>query len=224
MTLNEIVATVRNNISDGLSGLVGNYSYSIEQLAEEVVLMRAKLLVSRLMRGKVQLKYYYQTIDYVMLKPQDISGVDHMPSGKKSLGFIIPSILSSINDDSEIVMVYTLDRERRFKVYRTIAYRDHKYRIKTKRSPFVYLDTSPDGDGMISGYLMNTGRYESIRSLVVQGVFSNPMDVKGMTADVEFPCPLEMQNDIISAMTSQYVIYYRQLNVPPLPNTQTSSV
>lgn len=217
-------SAIRNNISDGLSGLVANYSYSIEQLEDEVILMRAKLLTEWLRKGVVNIKYFYQTFGNVSLIPVDISVSPELRSYVNSLGFSVPRIISTINDDNESVLAYTLDRSRQFKVYRSINFRDHKYKLKTKRAPFVYLDTSTTTEGMLNGYLMNTGKYESIRAMIIQAVFSNPMDVPGYTRFKEFPAPLEMQNDIISRITGRYVNYYRQLNLPKLPNTQTSPV
>ena len=96
-----------------------------------------------------------------------------------------------------------------------------KYRLKTKRAPFIYLDTSIDGQGMIKGWLMNTTSYETIRSITLQGVFTNPLDVPGFGLDTEFPGTMESQNDIIAALTAQYVQYYRGMNIAPQPNTQT---
>lgn len=224
MTLNEIASAIRNHISDGLSGAVANYSYSIEQLQAEIILMRNKLLSERSRQGKVNLKQYYQTYPGIILHPKDISASPVLKAYKKALGFTSPRILATINDDYEVVLAYTLDNERTFKVYRTIAYRDHKYRQKTKRAPFVYLDTSTDAEGFVQGWLLNTGSYESIRSINLQAVFANPLDVPGFTEDTEFPAPLESQNDIIAALTAQYVQYYRQMNIIPRSNTQTDTV
>lgn len=224
MTLNEIASAIRNHISDGLSGAVANYSYSVEQLKEEIILMRNKLLFERATAGKVNLKQYYQTYPGVILNPEDISASKVLTSYKRALGFTSPRIISTINDESEVVLIYTINNERSFKVYRTIEYRDHKYRQKTKRAPFVYLDTTIDAEGFVKGWLMNTTQYESIRAITIQAVFSNPMDVPGFNEDKEFPAPLESQNDIITALTAQYVQYYRQMNIIPRPNTATDTV
>jgi len=222
MTLNEIASAIRNHISDGLSGAVANYSYSIEQLQAEIILMRNKLLSARADQSKVNLKQYYQTYPGVILQPADISASPVLKSYKRALGFTSPKILSTINDDYEVVLIHTIDNERSFKIYRTTEYRDHKYRQKTKRAPFVYLDTSTDKNGFVKGWLMNTGQYEGIRSINIQAVFANPMDVPGFTEDTEFPSTFESQNDIIAALSAQYIQYYRQLNLAPQPNTQTS--
>ena len=224
MTLNEIASAIRNHISDGLSGAVANYSYSVEQLEAEIILMRNKLLSERSRQGKVNLKQYYQTYPGIILDVKDISASPVLQAYKRSLSFTSPKILSTINDDYEVVLIYTIDNERSFKVYRTTDYRDHKYRQKTKRSPFVYLDTSTDSNGFVKGWLLNTGKYESIRALTMQAVFANPMDVPGFNNESEFPAPLESQNDIIAALTAQYVQYYRQMNIAPQPNTGTSIV
>lgn len=221
MTINEMASAIRNHIKDGLSGAVANYSYSIEQLQEEIILMRNKLLMERSRQGKVNLKQYYQTMPGVILEPADISASPVLKSFKRALGFTIPRVLSTVNDDYEVILAYTLDNERSFKIYRTTDYRDHKYRLKTKRAPFIYLDTSIDGQGMIKGWLMNTTSYETIRSITLQGVFTNPLDVPGFGLDTEFPGTMESQNDIIAALTAQYVQYYRGMNIAPQPNTQT---
>ena len=224
MTLNEIASAIRNHISDGLSGAVANYSYSIEQLEAEITLMRNKLLFERARQGKVNLKQYYQTYPGVILEPADISASPVLTAYKRALGFSSPRILSTINDNYEVVLIHTIDNERTFKVYRTIDYRDHKYRQKTKRAPFVYLDTSTNAEGTVKGWLMNTGSYESIRAITIQAVFADPMDVPGFNGDSEYPAPLESQNDIIAALTAQYVQYYRQMNIVQRPNTQTDPV
>jgi len=181
MTLTQIASAIRNHIKDGLSGDVANHSYSIEQLEQEIILMRNKILMERSRAGKVNLKQYYQTMAGVILEPEDISGNPKFKAYKRALKFTIPRILSTVNDDYEVITAFTIDNERSFKIYRTTDYRDHKYRVKTKRAPFIYLDTSMDKDGNIPGWLMNTTSYENVRAITLQGVFANPMDVPGFT-------------------------------------------
>lgn len=230
MTLNEITAAIRNRVSDGLSGNISNQAYSIKQLEEEVDIERAAYIQSYADSGrKINPKYMYQSIDGLHVKCMDLS--NNAPCGFTS-GEGVPAVkipaVASTFDDSAIEYIGLMNKQEKFIVYYdTDSMENHKYRLRTKKRPFVWVDTAPDSSGMMTAYLMNAGKYFNLKYMSVRAIFEHPTQV-GVDSpgfgDKEYPAPGHVQKHIIDTLTAKYVEYFRKMNIPPLPNTQSDPV
>ena len=103
----------------------------------------------------------------------------------------------------------------------------HKYRVKTKNLPFIWIDTTPDESGQMTAFLMNAGKYSNLKYLSMRSIFEHPTRVNSANAgfgDMEYPAPGHIQKEIIKNLTEDYIRYFRQLNVMPQPNTQSDPV
>jgi hypothetical protein len=228
MTLNEISSTIENNISDALSGAIANRATSTEQLEAEVDLLREKLVFEQLKAGKIDLKYFLQNIDSIKLECRDfVKDCGAWKSGDSLPSIKIPKLLATAND-SQIEYIGIANMHRGFKVYYDVEdIRMHKYRLKTANSPFAWVDMTPDGDDMVTIYFFNFNKYDGMKFVSIRAAFASPLNVKPLDPllrEKEYPAPGFMQEMIISTLTERYIRYYRQLNVPAQPNTQTDNV
>ena len=76
----------------------------------------------------------------------------------------------------------------------------------------------------MDAYLFNLGP-NGLRFLSIRAIFDDPvkiLDSDGLFGvDEEFPAPSAVQEMIIDKITQKYIQYYKNLNHPYQPNTQT---
>lgn len=230
MTLNEITSAIRNRVSDGLSGNISNQAYSIKQLEEEVDLERAAYIQTYSDSGrKMNAKYMYQSIDGMHVECHDLS--QNAPCGFSS-GSGVPAVkippVASTFDDSAVEYFGLMNKQEDFIVYfDTDSISNHKYRHRTAKRPFIWIDTSPDKEGMMTAFLLNAGKYSTLKYISIRAIFEHPSTIGNTDpsyGDKEYPAPGHVQKHIIDTLTEKYVRYFRQMNIPPLPNTQSDPV
>ena len=230
MTINQMSSTIRNRISDGLSGNITNVAYSLEQIEDEIDLMRATLVENlKKTPNKVNTDHLLQTLDRLCIECRDIgNGMDDCLM-KVSTGIEVASVKIPAPIAKHLKYVGTVDKMNAFKIYfDTEDLVNHKYRIRTKRAPFVWADlASRDSAGLITLYFFNMGKYNPLKYVSVRGVFESPMNALSINpeyGEIEYPAPAHIQEAIIEALVNKYVFSYRKLNIPPLPNTQSDPV
>ena len=224
MTHNQIASTIRNHISDGLSGAIADEEISIEQLLDEIDLTRASLIVKNALTMKVDYKYFMQSLDSIPITCKSMStscGV-YIP-GDSIPSIEIPSILP-IAGDRGIEFIGTNDMSTSFDIYyHPEDIRDHKVRMVTRRRPYVWVDLAVNPKGMLTVWFFNFGSYNPLKKIKFRGVLNSPMKaINGYSVNTtEYPAPADVQQEIINFLTSKYINYYRALNIQPTANTQT---
>ena len=223
MTKSEMRSTIKNNVTDALSGAVANFSLPNKQIESEIDLVRSDLLFKDSKQfGKVNLKYYYQNIDDLEILCEDISNTC-TKFGLKALRVRVPRVIETVHDEAINYMGH-IDNMYSYKVYYNVnQVQMHKYRAKTSRKPFVWVDTSSADDHYMYMYLFNFPKLNPLKVLKVIGVFENVSFVSALngTENSEYVAPQHMQERIIVTLTERYIRYYRQLNVNKEPNTGT---
>lgn len=223
MTYEQLASAIKNNVSDGLKS-PNQFSYSIEQLIDEALLLRARIIYEKSTTYKVNSKYFTQKISKISLSCEKLNGPCSVPIDDIEMSFKIPKPADTAKDDA-ISFIGPIDNSASFKIYYDDMYRFHSYRSRTAHKPFVFVDLAfEDDDGRVYAYLMNASKYKEIKYLTIRGVFANPKlaSVFPNFYEDEFAAPYDVQSHIIDQMTQKYISYYRQLNMPPQPNTQSS--
>jgi hypothetical protein len=80
---------------------------------------------------------------------------------------------------------------------------------------------------MLTLWFFNWSDWNPLEWIRVRGIFEHPMRIhldNPEQGDNEYPAPLHMQKAIVEALTEKYVRYYRQLNTPKVPNTQSDNI
>jgi hypothetical protein len=144
----------------------------------------------------------------------------------------VPSIkippLSSVFGDKAIEFLGLVNMQESFAVYFSPDdIRNHKYRIKTNKRPFAWVDLASDKNGQQTIYFFNLGKFNPLKFVKLRAIFSHPSSVNSdnpNSLDMEYPAPDYMQDAILDVLTEKYIRYYRQLNVPSVPNQQNDII
>jgi hypothetical protein len=222
MTLAEMASAVRNHVVDGLNG-VSTTSFSLEQLQDEIILTTSAIVLKLSAQGLLDINKLTQRIDGIRIECRDLSANCSVESAIGAPHFVIPNINRGAQEP--IQFIGTLDGELSFKVYYDRDYRYHKYRLASSRSPFAWVSTTANMEGMHDVFLFNMGKYNELQFISIDALFDNPYDLLktpyyDQFASAEFYAPSFVQKEVIDSLTQQYVNYYRQLHMQPKPNTQ----
>lgn len=220
MTIKEFGSTVRNHINDGLKGTIPDTSYSPDQLINEGFLWRNRLMYEMSTQVKIDIKFFYNTIDSVPIEEMDLSLNPVIKSGMCRSYVKIPRIFTVHNvDPIEFLSIGPVSKEKSFKIYYDKKFKHHDYRFMTSKSPYAFVDTSITSKNYIYAYLFNISKFKDIRYLTIRALFENPSKLPNDDCcleleNQEFPAPGWMQEMIIEKLTYQYINQYRNMNIP----------
>lgn len=227
MTNKQLISAIRNHINDGLKGAIPDTSYSLGQLRDEAYQMRNRLMFEMSSKVKLDIKFFFNTIDSIPIEEMDLSTDVVIKSGICRSYIKIPRIFFvNIVDPVEFIGIGPVSKNKSFKIYYDYKYKTHSTRFLTNKRPFVFVDTSITTKKYITAYLYNIDRYKDIRYLSVRALFENPYDIASKDCcinidNMEFPAPGWMQNMIIEKLSWSYVNQYRKLNIPDYSITNT---
>lgn len=218
MTHSEMASTIRNRVSDGLSGAIADQSFNVQQLMAEIDLVRADLIDKRENTVKLDPKYLVQKIGNIPIVCRNMSEdcliqepCSDVPSIK------IPRIIPTFGDDA-VEYLGTMNMQEDFLVYyHPDDIQHHKVKKRTKHRPYAWVDLSPNKDNTITIWLLNWGKFNPLKFMRIRAIFEHPTRVDMLDPNIhdqEYPAPLHLQSSIIDTLTEKYVRYFRQLNVP----------
>jgi len=70
--------------------------------------------------------------------------------GRNAMHFEIPPLINDLGSQA-IKFVGSVDRQVNYYVYMTDAFRYHKYRKRSADEPYVYIEPTPNENGMYDG-------------------------------------------------------------------------
>ena len=223
MTLEEIASSIRNNIGNGLKE-VSNFSYSLEQIKDEISNVRSQLILENSKAGVLNHSYFSQRRENLSLENSVFPEEGYSESNQNVLKVMIPK-LAMTRDNSAVLYVGPSDMSLNLKIYYDYNHvKTHKYTRVLKNRPYAFIDLAQDSDGDVPLFVFNNSP-TPFRKVTVRALFDDPVRIleeDGIFADdEEFPAPLAVQELIIDRITSKYITYYKKLNHPNEPNDQT---
>ena len=220
-TVSKIASTIDNNARNGEHG-VTNSAIPITQIEQEVITERMSILFEATRKGNIPLQGLYQDINGIPVDSMDIAKIRQVSSGQKVKHFTVPKIASLFGEDAIDYIGSPLRDAFSWKVYTDNRFTMHKYKSVTHSKPFIWIDSSPREDGNYDAFLFNYPKL--IQFISMTAIFENPYDVLDYSGGVrtdEFPAPEWVVEEIISRLSKKYIYFYRQLNAPSQPNTQS---
>ena len=230
-SIDRLTDMIINDVRSGLRGQHQNMSMSKEQLSEEVVLTRLAVIKEYMLKGILPVKDLLMSLNCI---PVDCDTLDKCKCrgsvcGEPTAHFQIPQILFDFGIGNAIEYIGSSDKQHPFLVYskpidKIKTY--HKYRKRGKQKPWVYIDVTPNSEGLIDCYIFGA---PLIKQVSVVAVFKDPRQLE------EFQCGCDSENkeatlqdtnlnfiDILikDRLVQQKLRYYRQLATPILPNDQ----
>lgn len=228
MTLDELTAAVQNEISAGTEG-VTNFSYSYEQLEDEVTLMYSGLLESYSKQPFFVPENYMQGIDCIKLDKKCLTNCCKVGGKRPVWHFEIPQLVNINHNKKVINYLGIADKlneanfSKEFSWYfDTKDMISHGYRILANKNPFVWIDPAVNGHSMHDVYLFNAPGY-GLKFVSIRAIFRNPKAILAYDCcdkNNGFQIDDKIAQKILQVLPQQKIAYYARLNSQP--NTQSS--
>lgn len=203
----------------GMAGYEATLNMSLEQLEDEVVEERLMIIKQYSMKNLIPRKDLMYSLNCIEL---DCKSLDKCceadPDDEIVAHFEIPQIVNDFGEQA-IEYIGSTDKQIRFKVYTTPNFKYHKHRMRGKKKPFVYIDTTPNENNLYDGYVFNAPLLER---LSIIAIFKDPRQVANLSC-----CNFTDADNLtwIATETKQSLIkkklaYYRQYYPQPQQNNQ----
>lgn len=232
-SIERLADAVFNDVVSGLRGYHQNMSMSKEQLQEEIVQMRLAVIKEYMLKGILPIDDLVMAINCI---PVDCDTLDKCRCSGTACGtptahFQIPQILLDFGLGNSIKYIGSSDRQHPFLVYTHNIDKIkniQKYRKRGKNRPWVFIDVTPNSEGLIDCYIFEA---PLIKQVSVTAIFKDPRQLEDFQCNcdegVEQDRVTHMDNnfnflDIVikDRLTQQKLKYYRQYATPVLPNDQ----
>ena len=219
MIIKKLADAIYNDVVSGLQGYHHNPSISMDQLEDDVVDERLQILNEHFIKGNLPIKDLVTAVNCI---PVDCKDLERCRC-RESIGttptahFEIPQVFNNSID-----YVGSIDRQLPF-IFYTSSYQwnfYHKFRKRGKNKPFVFIDTSPNENGMYDAYIFNA---PMIKQISVVAIFKDPRQLENYAccSDLDDDNLSFLNNEIKRRLTEKKLRYYRQLAMQPLPNDQS---
>lgn len=224
--IEKLASAIRNDVVSGLRGYYTNLSMSLEQLMDEIIDERLQILKEYSIKGVLPVKDLYLSINCVPVDCKDLercrcAGQDDCLT--PTAHFEIPQI---VNDYGSLSIDYigSTDRQNPFIYYTSsTAYRYHKYRKRGKNRPYVWIDTTPNENGMYDCFVFNA---PLLGQVSITAIFKDPRQLEkyGCCAELKDNNMTFINNEIKKRLTEKKIRYYKQLALPNMPNNQSYAI
>ena len=221
--IQRLASAVYNDVVSGLRGYHQNISLSMEQLEQDIIDTRLALIKQYQLKGQLPTKDLMMSINCI---PVDCKNIEKCTCSKDygtpTAHFEIPQLLMDFGK-SPIEYLGTIDKTTSFSFGTSIhQMKYHKYSRRGKNRPYVFIDTTPNENGMYDCFVFNAPLLSQVS---ITAIFKDPRQinelssscncVEGMDNNMSF-----INNEIKKRLTEKKIRYYRQLQAPVLPNDQ----
>lgn len=198
-------------------------SLTIEQIEDEIVQTRLKVIKEYQMNGVLPSRDLLLSINCINIDCKDIERCpicNNKKKGELIMHFEIPQIITDFGIKS-IAYVGSPDRQNPFEVYTSIAQWSlyHKYKRRGKNKPYIFIDTTPNENGMYDCYVFNA---PLMKTITMVAMFKDLRQVEELGC-----CNEDLANqyswideEIQKRIVQQKVNIYRQMKTQILPNNQ----
>lgn len=221
MNIEKTVSAIHNDVVSGLPGLAHQPRFSLEQIEDDVVEERLVVIKEYASKNLLPVKDLAITISCIPVDCDSLSqccgNFDELPTNH----FKIPQTLNDFGFEG-IQYIGSVDMHVPFKVYTTHAFRRHKHKRRGGEKPYVWINTTPDAEGMYNGYVFNAPLISVLTATIIP---KDPrqLDKYACCNQDAFDNKSFIDREVRKRVTEAYVRYYRQLITANTPNTQTAN-
>lgn len=225
MYIEKLASQIRNDVTSGLKGYHQNLSMNMEQLQDEIVACRLAILNEYFLKGIFPIKDLLIAINCIDV---DCESLERCSCGKTDQGqtikhFEIPQIVTQYGKQA-IDYIGSSDRQNKFTVISSLSeLKTRQYKRRGLSKPYVWIDYSPNANGMLDCFLFNA---PFVKQVSIVAVFKDPRQLNRYsccnTDELNGP---DVNNSFIDQLvkdklTKEKLYYYRQAVAPRLPNDQ----
>ena len=180
-SIKRLADAIHNDIVSGLRGYHTNLSLSTEQLEQDIIDLRLLIIKEYMMQGILPVQDLLTSLNCI---PVDCDSLDKCGCNASNCGsdpvahFQIPQLLFDYGLKKAIYYIGTTDRQNPFIVYTKPFDRIstiQKYRKRGKNKPWVYINITPNQDGLLDCYIFDA---PLIKSVTVVGIFKDPRQLE----------------------------------------------
>lgn len=218
--IQRLASAVYNDVVSGLRGYHQNISLSMEQLEQDIIDTRLALIKQYQLKGQLPTKDLMMSINCI---PVDCKNIEKCTCSKDygtpTAHFEIPQLLMDFGK-SPIEYLGTIDKTTSFSFGTSIhQMKYHKYSRRGKNRPYVFIDTTPNENGMYDCFIFNV---PLLKVISITAIFKDPRQL------ANYSCCMENQDinytwldsEIKQQVAKSKIYYYRQLAAPLKPNNQ----
>ena len=223
MVYSKLASAIYNDIVGGLRGYNSNPTLSLEQLEDEIVEERLAVIKQYVIKGLIPKNDLIRTISCIPVDCKDIENCSQCRSnefeGTPTMHFEIPMLLTDFGNVG-IDYIGSPDLQNPFIVYtkaNNLNYR--KYKKWGQKKPYVFVNVSPNENGMCDCWIFNA---PFLKRITVIGVFKDERQLAsfGCNCDVNLDNMSFLDSEIKERITKRKLYYYKQLLQPQQPNNQ----
>lgn len=223
MTINEIASAIYNDVMSAFAGANSNPVIDQFQLEDEVVAERERVILEWWKKGILQKGDLLTAINCIDVECDNPSKCCNNQAGFSEKHFEIPQTIAGIGDDS-IYWIGSVDRKQPYSIYYSPIHASyHKYNKRKVNKPYVYIEKTPNKNGMYDGWIFNL---PYVKQIAVVGIFRDPRQLE------KFGCDGSCDNsdsdfgsitmEVKDRLTKSKLYYYRQALQAPHRNDQTA--
>ena len=215
MTLNQIASSIINDLWGGnLIPLSNRSLISIEQIEDECIAEREQIIREWYFRNIFSKNDLALAINCVEVDCKDPNKCPckSLP-GELIQHFEIPQLMDGLGRDA-ILYLGSTDRTTSYKIYFSQeAVKYQKYRKRGIDKPYVYIEKTPNENGLYDGWVFNA---PFVKYIAVIGIFKDPRQVEkfGCCDSTDYLELGSVSSEIIRRILAKKTSLYRS-QVPP---------
>ena len=224
MNVNQIASAIINDLFSGnLVSLSNRAMISQEQIEDECIETRCAIIKDWYLKNMLNLGDMMVAINCVEVDCKDqnkCSCISSLANAKMAKHFEIPQLMPGLGVDA-LAFVGSTDRSHAFKVYynlEAIKYQQHyqKYRKRPNNKPFVYIEKTPNENGMYDCWIFDA---PFVQYIAVIGIFKDPRQLEKYNCcdDIDYLEMGAISNEIKNRILQKKIQLYRTSAPPAAP-------
>ena len=224
MNVNQIASAIINDLFSGnLVSLSNRAMISQDQIEDEVIETRNAIIKDWYLKNALNLSDMMVAINCVEVDCKDqnkCSCISSLANAKMAKHFEIPQLMPGLGSDA-LMFVGSTDRSNAFKIYynlEAIKYQQHyqRYRKKSNPKPFVYVEKTPNENGMYDCWIFDA---PFVQYIAVIGIFKDPRQLEKYNCcdDIEYLEMGAISNEIKNRILQKKIQLYRTPAPPAAP-------
>ena len=224
MNVNQIASAIINDLFSGnLVSLSNRAMISQDQIEDEVIETRNAVIKDWYLKNALNLSDMMVAINCVEVDCKDqnkCSCMSSLANAKMAKHFEIPQLMPGLGVDA-LAFVGSTDRSHAFKIYynlEAIKYQQYyqKYRKRSNNKPFVYIEKTPNENGMYDCWIFNA---PFVQYIAVIGIFKDPRQLEKYNCcnDIDYLEMGAISNEIKNRILQKKIQLYRTSAPPAAP-------
>ena len=224
MNVNQIASAIINDLFSGnLVSLSNRAMISQEQIEDECIETRCAIIKDWYLKNMLNLGDMMVAINCVEVDCKDqnkCSCMSSLANAKMAKHFEIPQLMPGLGVDA-LAFVGSTDRSHAFKIYynlEAIKYQQHyqKYRKRPNNKPFVYIEKTPNENGMYDCWIFDA---PFVQYIAVIGIFKDPRQLEKYNCcdDIDYLEMGAISNEIKNRILQKKIQLYRTSAPPAAP-------